>query len=412
MFIFYLAFVSFAPYSLGFLSSFLGEFNLFLFGEFSKYYPFLLLFFNYIFYKRAYDLDNVKKRELNGFIVAFASLMILFAILSLNAGYIPEVLYTIVGALFGRLGSGLLALAFLIFACVLLFPRFFELVFGVKISFSAFEKLDLAFSSFLEKVFGGKEKNEKQEEILEEDKKESVKEHENNIDESLNLKHIQEVKQELEELSKEESLNETENIEEKTEPAELEKDEILLSYNQELRDFVLKASAEPDELEQSISTHKQEVYVPQKFLKPKKIDEIKLNLAKRLNYEEPSYTRKKSEFKDETVKESKEEQKEPAKQEPSIWNSNVIPYYICRTRKSRQIALKKPASRSGTTSFNYPRLSDIKCCVIPLIDGSSDVCHSCTVSNLTDPRCRCTKCLDTFPIGPLSCSTYHRSSFN
>lgn len=318
MFIFYLAFVSFAPYSLGFLSSFLGEFNLFLFGEFSKYYPFLLLFFNYIFYKKAYDLDNVKKRELNGFIVAFASLMILFAILSLNAGYIPEVLYTIVGVLFGRLGSGLLALAFLIFACVLLFPRFFELVFGVKISFSAFEKLDLAFSSFLEKVFGGKEKSEKQEEILEEDKKESVKEHENNIDESLNLKHIQEVKQELEELSKEESLNETENIEEKTEPAELEKDESLLSYNQELRDFVLKASAEPDELEQSIVTHKQEVYVPQKFLKPKKIDEIKLNLAKRLNYEEPSYTRKKSEFKDETVKESKEEQKEPVKQEPSL----------------------------------------------------------------------------------------------
>lgn len=156
-FIFYLCFVSFMPDSLGFASSSVGGLNIFLFGDFARFYPFVLLPLNFIFYKRSYSLDNVKKSECIGLIIAFIATALLFAILSKEAGYIPEVLYTIVGFVFGRLGTGFLSLFALMLALVLVCPRFIELVFGIKVNLEIFSLIDNKIKQSISEFFGGKE---------------------------------------------------------------------------------------------------------------------------------------------------------------------------------------------------------------------------------------------------------------
>lgn len=157
-FIFYLCLVSFMPDSLGFLSQSIGGVNLFLFGDFGCFYPFALLPLNFIFYKRAYELDNVKKSEFIGLCIAFVASALLFAILSDRAGWIPEVLYTIVGFVFGRLGTGFLSLFALLLALVLVFPRFVELVLGVKVNLEFFAFIDDKIKQVIGEFFGGKDK--------------------------------------------------------------------------------------------------------------------------------------------------------------------------------------------------------------------------------------------------------------
>lgn len=319
------------PNFLGVFLSFLGEFNLFIFGDFAKIYPFLCLFLNYLFYKRGYELDKVKTREINALIVAFVSLMILFGILSKNAGYVPEILYTVIGAIFGRVGSGILSLLSLLLSCVVLMPRFFEIVLGVKISFEFLEKIELKFKTFLDKIFAGKIKetqNTNKQEETKEDSFEKIlnKQEENkilneneqnpvtNIVENRNQKLV--IIEEMQEQDdkniepKEQDIEVEQELETQETQINLEDDKNFDTQNEELKNFVLKASAEIDEYINN--TKKQEVYVPTKFLKPKKIDEIKLNLAKRLNYEEPSYLRKQVKndevFEDEKNTKSEEEQ--------------------------------------------------------------------------------------------------------
>mgnify|MGYP004453464399 FL=1 len=158
--LFYLCFVSFMPEILGVWGG-LGWLNRFLFGEFGLFYPFALLPLNFIFYKRAYKLDNVKKSEFIGLCIAFVATMLLFALFAKDAnkdaGYIPEVLYTIVGFVLGRLGTGFLSIALLLCALVLVFPRFVELVFGVKVDLSVFARLDERIRTAISEFFGGKE---------------------------------------------------------------------------------------------------------------------------------------------------------------------------------------------------------------------------------------------------------------
>ena len=145
------------PDVLGFLSASVGGLNVFLFGSFGCFYPFVLLPLNFIFYKRSYSLENVKKSECIGLIIAFVATALLFAILSDEAGYIPEVFYTIVGFIFGRLGTGFLSLFALLLALVLVCPRFIELVFGIKVNFEFFSFIDHKIKQSISEFFGGKE---------------------------------------------------------------------------------------------------------------------------------------------------------------------------------------------------------------------------------------------------------------
>lgn len=148
------------PDSLGFWSASVGGVNTFLFGDFGRFYPLVLLPLNFIFYRRAYSLDNVKKSEFIGLCIAFVASALLFAILSKDAGYIPEVLYTIVGFVFGRLGTGFLSLFALILALVLVFPRFVELVLGVRVNLEIFSLIDNKIRQTIGEFFGGKDEKE------------------------------------------------------------------------------------------------------------------------------------------------------------------------------------------------------------------------------------------------------------
>ena len=153
----------------------LGWLNRFLFGEFGLFYPFALLPLNFIFYKRAYKLDNVKKSEFIGLCIAFVAAMLLFALFAKDAnkdaGYIPEVLYTILGFVLGRLGTGFLSIVLLLCALVLVFPRFVELVFGVKVDLSVFARLDERIRTAISEFFGGKETSDEPKIKQENDKK-------------------------------------------------------------------------------------------------------------------------------------------------------------------------------------------------------------------------------------------------
>ena len=161
--LFYLCFVSFMPDILGVWGG-LGWLNRFLFGEFGLFYPFALLPLNFIFYKRAYKLDNVKKSEFIGLCIAFVAAMLLFALFAKDAnkdaGYIPEVLYTIVGFVLGRLGTGFLSIALLLCALVLVFPRFVELVLGIRVNLEFFSFIDNKIKQTISDFFGGKDEKE------------------------------------------------------------------------------------------------------------------------------------------------------------------------------------------------------------------------------------------------------------
>ncbi|TQR60559.1 cell division protein FtsK [Campylobacter troglodytis] len=147
----------------------MGDLNRFLFGSFGLFYPFVLLFLNFIFYKRGYDFDRVKRSEIIGLSIAFVCAALLFAILGEEAGYIPEVLYAIFGFVFGRLLTGFLSLFLLLFSIALIFPRFVELVFGIRINYEIFVSIEDKIKQFLYGFFGGKEEfkfNEAKEEPI------------------------------------------------------------------------------------------------------------------------------------------------------------------------------------------------------------------------------------------------------
>lgn len=293
------------PDSLGFLSSSIGGLNTFLFGDFGKFYPFVLLPLNFIFYKRAYNFDNVKKSEFIGLCIAFVAFMLLFAILSKEAGYIPEVLYTIIGFVFGRLGTGFLSLFALLLSLVLVFPRFIELVFGVRVNLEIFSAIDEKIRQNISDFFGGKEnanlstqraEETKEEEAYQEEyeEKEEHKEEEVKIIEPSPI--LSPEKEEFEPPAKEkQELKRTpdEIAEELAEqfaqlfPTAQENESLKIK---KIEDFMDKASTDFDESEfQSVKEPKIKPYVNAKFL-PK--DNTAVLEAE--NLDKPSYERQHS----------------------------------------------------------------------------------------------------------------------
>ncbi|KGI56021.1 DNA translocase FtsK [Campylobacter sp. MIT 97-5078] len=317
------------PDSLGFISQFLGEFNLFLFGDFAMFYPFVLLPLNFIFYKRKYEFDNVLRRESIGLFLAFFGCVLLFGILSKEAGYIPEVLYTIIGALFGRVLSGILALLMLLFALILLFPAFIEVVFGVRIDFSVFISYEEKLKHILYRFFGGKNEKEKeqtkeniQEELVKEfAQDETFKEKDFNTQELMqsekeDLKGL-EAEVFIQSSSQDKDTNDQEleqievNKQEESRLSEVLEEPIFSTQNKQIRNFVTKASTQNFEFENSNPFEtKKEAFVPERFLKPKKLEEIKMNLAYKSNFDEPSYKRKNINLKEEITSLEQEELKQ------------------------------------------------------------------------------------------------------
>ena len=319
-FIFYLCFVSFMPESLGFASASVGGVNTFLFGDFGRFYPFVLLPLNFIFYKRAYSLDNVKKSEFIGLCIAFVASALLFAILSKDAGYIPEVLYTIVGFVFGRLGTGFLSLFALMLALVLVFPRFVELVLGVRVNLEIFSLIDNKIKSTISEFFGGKDERENalesktQSENSQENESEQVAVRDEERDFVAQTQQESEFKQnepaQEDEFTPDE-MNLQSEFEPQNEPREKDKIQPRRTPNEiaeelkeqfekifpsereseskikKIDDFVEKASAEFDENElQSVQEPKHKPYVNEKYLpKTEKQSFTSENL------DEPSYQR-------------------------------------------------------------------------------------------------------------------------
>lgn len=292
------------PDSLGLFSSIIGGLNFFLFGEFGRFYPFILLPLNFIFYKRAYDFDCVKKSEFVGLCIAFIATALLFAILSNEAGYIPEVLYTIVGFVFGRLGTGFLSLFALIFAVVLVFPRFIELVFNVKVNLEIFSLIDNKIKQSINDFFGGKqeikleEKNEVKIEEIETDAREEEREESFLPSEERFESEIKaEFEPEIKPIFKPEKENKQETKRTPDEIAEELAEQFAqifptqrdnnVSKIQKIENFMDKASADFDENEfEHFKEPKNKPYVNAKFL-PK--DEA-LNLESE-NLDKPSYER-------------------------------------------------------------------------------------------------------------------------
>ncbi|EAJ3972682.1 cell division protein FtsK, partial [Campylobacter upsaliensis] len=107
----------------------LYEFNFFLFGDFGIYYPFALFVLNYLYFKKSYKIELFKRTELFGISFAFFATLLLFAVFDKNNGYILELLYALFSILFGHIGSGIVALLFLLLSICLLFPNFIKEVF-------------------------------------------------------------------------------------------------------------------------------------------------------------------------------------------------------------------------------------------------------------------------------------------
>lgn len=289
------------PDSLGFLSSSIGGLNNFLFGDFGKFYPFVLLPLNFIFYKRAYSLDNVKKSEFIGLCIAFVALMLLFAILSKEAGYIPEVLYTIIGFVFGRLGTGFLSLFALLLSLVLVFPRFIELVFGVRVNLGIFSAIDEKIKQSIGDFFGGKEEanlsTQSTDELKEVEREEYKVEKEEYKEEEVKIIEPSPIlspeKEEIKPQKQEAKRTPDEIAEELAEqfaqlfPTAQENENTKIK---KIEDFMDKASTDFDESEfQSVKEPKIKPYVNAKFL-PK--DNMAVLEAE--NLDKPSYERQHS----------------------------------------------------------------------------------------------------------------------
>ena len=291
-FIFYLCFATFMPQALGFLGIF-GELNHFLFGDFGLFYPFVLLPLNFIFYKRAYNLDNVQKSECVGLFIAFIATALLFAILGTESGYIPEVLYTIVGFVFGRLGAGFLSLIALLLSIILVFPRFVEIVFGIKVNLTLFALLEEKIRQALYGFFGGKEE---QEEIKPSFTPQEPKQQEIQKEIILKPKPEKKTPDQIAAQLADEFIQNEEKVETPKQEVQLsDNTEVLLEEykSKKLQNFMTKASAEFDEyFDKHNKASSKEAFVPEIFLKPKKIQDMDINLTQDSNFEEPSYKRK------------------------------------------------------------------------------------------------------------------------
>ncbi|EOH2113626.1 DNA translocase FtsK [Campylobacter coli] len=287
--------------------------NLFLFGEFAYYYPFFLFILNCVYYKRNYKLANFTRRELFGIGFAFFSSLLLFAVFYPNSGYILELAYAIFSAILGHTGSGIFALLLLFFSFILLFPKTTKELFKIEINFNILLKIENALKVLLMRVFGGE--NEKDDLSKIEPKAPIVTlekntafiqekiQHEN---ENLNLNPTEElVKYNNINASKNSIITAKENFEKLKnqildEKVEIDKESIkeaksfIYENSQQVRNFVQKASRMSIKLDEDFNFISEEEVdmIPERFLKPKKLEDIKQIDTSNKNLDEPSYKRK------------------------------------------------------------------------------------------------------------------------
>ncbi|EAI9679324.1 cell division protein FtsK [Campylobacter coli] len=287
--------------------------NLFLFGEFAYYYPFFLFILNYVYYKRNYKLANFIRRELFGIGFAFFSSLLLFAVFYPNSGYILELAYAIFSTILGHTGSGIFALLLLFFSFILLFPKTTKELFKIEINFNILLKIENALKALLMRVFGGE--NEKDDLSKIEPKAPNVTlekntafiqekiQHEN---ENLNLNPTEElVKYNNINASKNSIITAKENFEKLKnqildEKVEIDKESIkeaksfIYENSQQVRNFVQKASRMSIKLDEDFNFISEEEVdmIPERFLKPKKLEDIKQIDTSNKNLDEPSYKRK------------------------------------------------------------------------------------------------------------------------
>ncbi|ECH3659919.1 cell division protein FtsK [Campylobacter upsaliensis] len=272
----------------------LYEFNFFLFGDFGIYYPFALFVLNYLYFKKSYKIELFKRTELFGISFAFFATLLLFAVFDKNNGYILELLYALFSILFGHIGSGIVALLFLLLSICLLFPNFIKEVFKIEIKWECLAQFESNFKNVLMKIFGGESEKEEFAEIKTKSKEENAQ-----------SPKIQNLKPAIEEEIKTNNLKASSNakadfaklktqiLDEKIEIENLNPQSFLYENSRELRSFAQKASKSVMGLDEEFNFIPQEEMevIPERFLKPKKPEDIQqINIKD--NLDEPSYKRK------------------------------------------------------------------------------------------------------------------------
>lgn len=291
----------------------LYKLNLFLFGEFAYYYPFFLFVLNYVYYKRNYKLANFTRRELFGIGFAFFSSLLLFAVFYPNFGYVLELSYVIFSTILGHTGSGIFALLLLFFSFVLLFPKTTKELFKIEFNFNNLLRIENALKALLMRVFGGE--NEKDDLskvepkaliITSEKSIDSVQEKNQNENENLNLNQTEQlIKYSNINASKNSIITAKEKFEKLKnqildEKVEIDQESIkeaksfMYENSQQVRSFVQKASRMSIKLDEDFNFISEEEadMIPERFLKPKKLEDIKQIDTSNKNLDEPSYKRK------------------------------------------------------------------------------------------------------------------------
>ncbi|EOB3874342.1 DNA translocase FtsK [Campylobacter upsaliensis] len=272
----------------------LYEFNFFLFGDFGIYYPFALFVLNYLYFKKSYKIELFKRTELFGISFAFFATLLLFAVFDKNNGYILELLYALFSILFGHIGSGIVALLFLLLSICLLFPNFIKEVFKIEIKWERLAQFESNFKNVLMKIFGGESEKEEFAEIKTKSKEENAQ-----------SPKIQNLKPAIEEEIKTNNLKASSNakadfaklktqiLDEKIEIENLNPQSFLYENSKELRSFAQKASKSVMGLDEEFNFIPQEEMevIPERFLKPKKPEDIQ-QIDIKDNLDEPSYKRK------------------------------------------------------------------------------------------------------------------------
>ncbi len=287
--------------------------NLFLFGEFAYYYPFFLFILNYVYYKRNYKLANFTRRELFGIGFAFFSSLLLFAVFYPNSGYILELSYAIFSIILGHTGSGIFALVLLFFSFILLFPKTTKELFKIELDFNILLRVEHALKALLMRVFGGENEKDdlskiepKAPVVTLEKNTAPIQEKIQDENENLNLNQTEQlVKYNNINASKNSIITAKENFEKLKnqildEKVEIDKESIkeaksfIYENSQQVRNFVQKASRMSIKLDEDFNFISEEEVdmIPERFLKPKKLDDIKQIDTNNKNLDEPSYKRK------------------------------------------------------------------------------------------------------------------------
>lgn len=272
----------------------LYEFNFFLFGDFGIYYPFALFVLNYLYFKKSYKIELFKRTELFGISFAFFATLLLFAVFDKHNGYILELLYALFSILFGHIGSGIVALLFLLLSICLLFPNFIKEVFKIEIKWERLAQFESNFKNILMKIFGGESEKEEFAEIKTKSKEENAPSSKMQnlkpaIEEEIktnNLKASSNAKADFAKLK-------TQILDEKIEIENLNPQSFLYENSKELRSFAQKASKSVMGLDEEFNFIPQEEMevIPERFLKPKKPEDIQ-QIDIKDNLDEPSYKRK------------------------------------------------------------------------------------------------------------------------